>query len=935
MAASAELMVHSQEVTDISVLEGYFDNLPAAMALYEAASREDRTPDLRLLYANRAWLEAVNVARDAVFGRFFSELAPKDRAWLSMLRDVALGRREASVKESYSEEAGQHIHSEIYSPKPGQVITINADRTRFVKSAEELSEQEQKISDLFQFMPSGFCMLTLIYGDDGKLADIAFDMINTRFESMGGFRINSLLGKRLLEEYPEYDTSLLFGYFEEVDRSGDKTKFFFERSQSGVLHEVFCYSQGKNRVLCIINDMSGQFAALDELKQARATIEEQNRKNQDLVTLVSDMTTGFCIGKLVRDEQGNAVDMVFEMANAAFETLEGLTPGTLPGKRLFDVRETVPHFDKYVEAVEQRTKITFIKPVESAGLLLEAMCFSSRNDTLICIESDVTTRIRAMEELKEAYATIEAQNRKNLDLVTLVSDMSTGFCIGKLVRDERGNAVDMVFEMANVAFDTLEGFAPGTLPGKRLFEVRKTVPHFCKYVEAVEQRTKITFIKPIESTGLILEAMCFSSRNDTLICIESDVTARIRAMEELKEAYATIEAQNRKNLDLVTLVSDMSTGFCIGKLVRDERGNAVDMVFEMANVAFDTLEGFAPGTLPGKRLFEVRKTVPHFCKYVEAVEQRTKITFIKPIESTGLILEAMCFSSYDDTLICIENDVTERVEADRKLQNAYATIEQQNETILSGITYASRIQKDLLPKNSVFEDVFSDHSVLWSPRDIVGGDIYWIKRFKAGAVLCVCDCTGHGTPGALLTMLVASAFEAVVTESNCADTAQILWELEQRLVSVFGVLDEEQAGRGATDICNGCDLAILFIARDGNVTLSAGQTHVFVCDGERVEQIRGQRLYVGEGKIKNKEEVQTVNVPANPRNKFYIASDGLFDQMGGAPLRPFGYKKFKEIILDHHEKSLALVSDVIWETFEAYRGNEARRDDVELISFAL
>jgi len=98
-----------------------------------------------------------------------------------------------------------------------------------------------------------------------------------------------------------------------------------------------------------------------------------------------------------------------------------------------------------------------------------------------------------------------------------------------------------------------------------------------------------------------------------------------------------------------------------------------------------------------------------------------------------------------------------------------------NDTIMESINYASKIQRNLLPYNSVLESVFDDYFIIWKPRDIVGGDIYWLKQFEKGTVLCVADCTGHGTPGALLTMLVVSAFESVIKPDNCHDTAHALW----------------------------------------------------------------------------------------------------------------------------------------------------------------
>jgi len=254
------------------------------------------------------------------------------------------------------------------------------------------------------------------------------------------------------------------------------------------------------------------------------------------------------------------------------------------------------------------------------------------------------------------------------------------------------------------------------------------------------------------------------------------------------------------------------------------------------------------------------------------------------------------------------------------------------EAVISSIEYASKIQKNLLPGNNIFDEAFSDYSIIWKPRDIVGGDIYWIKNFEGGTVLCVCDCTGHGTPGALLTMLVVSIFESTVNSENYKDTSQIIWELEKRLVTVLNVKannDDTQS----LNIKDGCDLAVLFIAKDGSVTTSSGCTHVFVCDGKNVMRIKGQRIYVGEGRIKNKEEIKTVNIPVNPENKFYIASDGLFDQPGDQGPYPFGYDAFMEIILKNHKKDQSAVSGRVWEAFEDFRGNTPRVDDFVLVGF--
>jgi serine phosphatase RsbU (regulator of sigma subunit) len=181
-------------------------------------------------------------------------------------------------------------------------------------------------------------------------------------------------------------------------------------------------------------------------------------------------------------------------------------------------------------------------------------------------------------------------------------------------------------------------------------------------------------------------------------------------------------------------------------------------------------------------------------------------------------------------------------------------------------------------------------------------------------------------------MLVVSELEATASPDNCHDTAETIWRLEQRLVDVFSVKSSGHETNN-TEILDGCDLAVLFIANNGSVALSAGNTNVFVCDGETVQRYKGQRIFVGEGKLKDEDDVDTINIPARPGNKFYIASDGLFDQPGEANQLPFGYKAFEKTILDHHGETQNGISAKIWADFEKYRGSEPRVDDFTLFTF--
>ena len=273
----------------------------------------------------------------------------------------------------------------------------------------------------------------------------------------------------------------------------------------------------------------------------------------------------------------------------------------------------------------------------------------------------------------------------------------------------------------------------------------------------------------------------------------------------------------------------------------------------------------------------------------------------------------------------------ERAENDAyKAELAKGQAEAVAEVMTSSARYASKIQRNLLPPSKLFDEAFSDYSIIWEPRDIVGGDFYWLKNFDEGSILCVCDCTGHGTPGALLTMLVANTLETLINEERHTDTAQILFLLDQRLANVLNVQNDDITGMAIND---GCDLVVMFISKEGDISMSAGNINVFMCDGKEVTRYRGQSLFIGEGRLNNKDNVEVVNIPSNPDNKFYIASDGISDQIGGKYKKQFGYKQFDNIILKNHHEKQIVISNKIWDAFEEYRGDEPRRDDVQLITF--
>lgn len=261
---------------------------------------------------------------------------------------------------------------------------------------------------------------------------------------------------------------------------------------------------------------------------------------------------------------------------------------------------------------------------------------------------------------------------------------------------------------------------------------------------------------------------------------------------------------------------------------------------------------------------------------------------------------------------------------------AFNEIKYKNKTIMDSLAYARKIQGNILPDKSYFDRVFNDYHILWYPRDQVGGDFYWIESFDKGTVLFVGDCTGHGTPGALLTMLCVSLLNSVVTNENCGELDKVIWECDQKFSSVI-----KNNNDSSSEINDGIDFAIFFIDNNKEIKYAAKNMKLFICDGDDIKVIKGQRTRAGISNFSKKDEIEIHEISYEKDSKFFVASDGLFDQIGEETHLPFGYSIFKKIILQNHNNNISKISDLIWDEFSRHMGNQQRRDDVTLIGFKI
>jgi len=263
-----------------------------------------------------------------------------------------------------------------------------------------------------------------------------------------------------------------------------------------------------------------------------------------------------------------------------------------------------------------------------------------------------------------------------------------------------------------------------------------------------------------------------------------------------------------------------------------------------------------------------------------------------------------------------------------RLRRAMADLSQAQRQIGESLGYASLIQTSFLPRREDLFDYISDHFLIWEQRDVVGGDAYWFRPTRNGFLLGVIDCTGHGVPGAFMTLIVTSLLQKATedTESPALVLARMNGLIKDAL---------HQNGRDARSD-DGMDCALCHVDRGkGCLTFAGANTPLYVLGGDGVEVVKGDRCGLGYVRSSKDFEFTEHDVEVGEGKRFYLASDGLVDQVGGERGFPFGRTRLMEFIDRERTSPIAAQGIDLAEELRRYQGEERRRDDITIIGFEL
>lgn len=257
-----------------------------------------------------------------------------------------------------------------------------------------------------------------------------------------------------------------------------------------------------------------------------------------------------------------------------------------------------------------------------------------------------------------------------------------------------------------------------------------------------------------------------------------------------------------------------------------------------------------------------------------------------------------------------------------ELKNALDAIEVKNEEILDSIRYAKRIQTAILPEQDTIREHLKSAFVIYLPKDIVSGDFYWLRKKQDRVYLALADCTGHGVPGAFVSIFGKIGLDKVLNEKRSSCPSRLLYRLNQVL--------SESLGASQSKITDGMDISLLRIDMHNKVVEFAGARGIlYLARGKNLKVYNGDRHSLENSE--DKPEFTKHCIACEKGDRIFTFTDGIVDQFGGPENKKFLKKRMKELLIASNHLPLAKQKQHIYKTIETWRGKAEQTDDITLI----
>lgn len=265
-------------------------------------------------------------------------------------------------------------------------------------------------------------------------------------------------------------------------------------------------------------------------------------------------------------------------------------------------------------------------------------------------------------------------------------------------------------------------------------------------------------------------------------------------------------------------------------------------------------------------------------------------------------------------------------ERSASLEIVLEEISKKNTQITSSINYAKRIQEAILPETDKIKRAFKDSFIIYMPRDIVSGDFYWFTSYQDKDFIAVVDCTGHGVPGAFMSMIGSSLLNQTINEKGITSPSEILDYVNKGVINALKQTEAEARNRDGMDMC-----LCVFHHNEHVVEFAGAKRSLLMVSEAHLEEIKGNRSPIG-GTFGEEENVyQQHRIEYKPGTSFFLTSDGYADQFGGDHDRKFMWKRLKSLLAEIAHLAPQEQRKVLERTIYHWIGGREQTDDILMI----
>lgn len=281
----------------------------------------------------------------------------------------------------------------------------------------------------------------------------------------------------------------------------------------------------------------------------------------------------------------------------------------------------------------------------------------------------------------------------------------------------------------------------------------------------------------------------------------------------------------------------------------------------------------------------------------------------------------------------LEEKVVERtttiVQQNKEITEQRDKIAEQNKNIKDSINYARRIQTAILPPDNQIKEVFPNHFVLYKPRDIVSGDFYWMFLKENLSVIVAADCTGHGVPGAFMSMLGVASLTEIVGKMHQLNANEVLNQLRSQIIRLM-----RQETIDHIETKDGMDIALCVIDHKKQILQYSGAYNpLYMIRNNELTEMKADRMPIGI--FEKSKPFNNTEISLQKGDQFYIFSDGYVDQFGGENLEKFKSKRLKEFLLSIHQKPMSEQKELLDKRIKDWMGNNEQIDDILILGFKI